>query len=74
MRRKRYYRTSEFCKKAGISRATFFRWLKEHVIEEVQYKDRRGWRLFTEEDVKRVKRESNKIQIVPMRERLRVMK
>lgn len=35
----------------GISRATFFRWIKDGTIKDVLNKDRRGWRLFTEEDI-----------------------
>jgi len=29
-----YYKTSEACKKTGISRATLFRWLKIGIIEK----------------------------------------
>ena len=50
-----YYRTSEACQVAGISRATLFRWLKAGIIEDVAHKDRRGWRLFTENDISRIK-------------------
>ncbi len=58
-----YYRTKEACKKAGISRATFFRWLKEKQINDVKQKDRRGWRLFTDKDIKKIKEEAEKIVI-----------
>ncbi len=56
-----YYQTNEACKLAGISRATFFRWLKEGTIEDVKHKDRRGWRLFTQKDIDELKREAQKI-------------
>ncbi len=56
-----YYKTNEACKMAGISRATFFRWLKEGTIEDVRRKDRRGWRLFTGEDIEKLKEEANKV-------------
>lgn len=56
-----YYQTNEACKLAGISRATFFRWLKEGTIEDVKYKDRRGWRLFTDEDIEKLKKEAHKV-------------
>jgi excisionase family DNA binding protein len=56
-----YYQTNEACKLAGISRATFFRWLKEGTIEDVRHKDRRGWRLFTGEDIENLKKEANKV-------------
>ena len=56
-----YYKTNEACKMAGISRATFFRWLKEGTIEDVRHKDRRGWRLFTDEDIEKLREEANKV-------------
>ena len=56
-----YYRTSEACRKAGISKATFFRWLREGVIKDVAHKDRRSWRLFTEQDIERIMNEAGKI-------------
>ena len=56
-----YYKTNEACKMAGISRATFFRWVKEGAIEDVSRKDRRGWRLFTEEEIEKLKEEANKV-------------
>ena len=57
---KTYYRTSEVCQEAGLSRATLFRWLKEGVIEDAAHKDRRGWRLFTKKDISRIKNEANR--------------
>jgi DNA-binding transcriptional MerR regulator len=56
-----YYKTSEACKKTGISRATLFRWLKIGILEKY-HKDRRGWRLFTEEDLNRIRAEARKIK------------
>jgi len=38
-----------------------FRWLKEGVLEDVAHKDRRGWRLFTEDDVRRIKTEADRV-------------
>jgi len=56
-----YYRTAEVCETVGISRTTFFRWLKEGVFEEVARRDRRGWRLFTRDEVNKLKAEANRI-------------
>ncbi len=56
-----YYRTIEVCQIAGISRNTLFRWLKKGVLSEPDHKDRRGWRLFTKDEVSRVKMEVNRI-------------
>jgi len=47
--------------KTGISRATLFRWLKAGVLSK-SYRDRRGWRLFTEDDLKKIQAEANKVE------------
>jgi DNA-binding transcriptional MerR regulator len=57
-----YYRTAETCKMTGVSRATLFRWLKAGILEK-QYKDRRGWRLFTEADLNEIRAEVKKIKV-----------
>ena len=57
-----YYRTSEACRETGISRATLFRWLKEGIIKEL-HRDRRGWRMFTEDDLNKVRDEAKKIKV-----------
>ena len=57
-----YYSTSEICKKAGISRATLFRWLKAGILEKY-HKNRRGWRIYTEEDLHRIRAEVSKIKV-----------
>lgn len=56
-----YYRTSEACERAGISRATLFRWIKAGIIEDVMPRDRKGWRLFTEDDINRIKSEATRV-------------
>ena len=58
---KTYYRTSEACRKAGLSKATLFRWLKAGTIQDVEIKDRNGRRLFTSSDIKRIKAEVTKV-------------
>jgi len=58
---KKYYRTAEVCQKAGISRSTFFRWLRQGTFQEVANFDRRGWRLFSESDLRRLKAEASQI-------------
>jgi DNA-binding transcriptional MerR regulator len=47
--------------KTGISRATLFRWLKAGLLSK-SYRDRRGWRLFTEDDLKEIKAEANRVE------------
>jgi len=64
-----YYRTAEVCRMVGISRTTLFRWLKEGISAEATHRDRRGWRLFTEDDVDRLKTEVNRtMRIADLRE------
>jgi len=54
-----YYRTLEVCKRTGLSRATLFRWLREGIIEEPR-RDRRGWKLFGEDDLNKIQAEANR--------------
>ena len=58
---KTYYRTSEVCRIASISRSTLLRWLKEDTLNIPDYRDRRSWRLFTETDVQALVSEANRI-------------
>ena len=62
MKNQTYYRTSEACRKAGISKATLFRWIKEGILKDVGRKDRNGWRLFSEKDIARIRSEATRIQ------------
>jgi len=57
-----YYRTADICRIVGISRSTLHRWLKRGILEK-SYRDRKGWRAFTEENLKRIEAEANKLQI-----------
>lgn len=56
-----YFGTSEACRKAGISRATLFRWIKAGIIDDVGRKDRNGWRLFTEKDIAKIRAEATQV-------------
>ena len=58
---KTFYRTSEVCRLACISRSTLLRWLKQDGLDIPDFRDRRSWRLFTEDDVKTLVTEANKI-------------
>jgi len=44
------YRTKAVAERAGISKETLLRWMKERKVKEPG-RDRNGWRIFTEEDV-----------------------
>lgn len=62
IRGKIYYRTSEACEIAGISKATLFRWIKAGILQDAGRKDRNGWRLFSEKDIVRIRAEANKFE------------
>lgn len=56
-----YYRTAQACRIAGTSKNTFLRWVKEGLFADVEHRDRRGWRLFTKDDLGRLKAEVNSV-------------
>jgi hypothetical protein len=58
-----YYRTSEVCQIVSISKNTLFCWFKQGILSEAEHRDRRGWRLFTEAEIHRLKAEANRINI-----------
>ncbi len=60
---KTYHTTSEACRLAGISRSTLLRWVNKGIVSEVSRRDRRGWRLFTEDDINSIKAEAGKINL-----------
>ncbi len=55
-----YYRTTEACKIAGISRSTLLRWFRSGTLKDVTHRDRRGWRLFTQADIEKIRYEAHK--------------
>ena len=57
-----YYWTAEACRIAQISKNTFLRWAKAGKFRDVQHRDRRGWRLFTEDDLERLKAEVHRVE------------
>jgi len=59
----KYFRTHEACVLAGITKNTFLRWVSNGSFPDVRCRDRRGWRLFTDEDIERLKVEVNKINV-----------
>ena len=61
-----FYSTTETCEKTGISRATLFRWLRKGVLKELR-KDRKGWRLFTDDDLNKIQAEIERIEIEEVR-------
>ena len=64
---KTYYRTAEVCRRIGISRNTLFRWLKEGAISDVEYRDCRGWRLFTPAQLETIRAKTNHVTAISRR-------
>ena len=62
LRGQQYYRTMEVCRLTGISRSTLLRWISDGILQDACSRDRRGWRLFTEADIERIKEEAQKIK------------
>jgi DNA-binding transcriptional MerR regulator len=58
---KKYYRTMDVCKAAGISKPTFFRWERKGVFPDLKRRDMRGWRLFTQEELNSIVLKANHI-------------
>ena len=56
-----YYQTAEACRIVGISKNTILRWIREGLFADVELRDRRGWRLFSDDDLDRLKAEVHKI-------------
>ena len=56
-----YYRTSEACQMVGISRTTLLRWLKQKDLNVHESRDRRKWRIFTENEISGLKLEANRV-------------
>jgi len=59
-----YYRTAEVCRVIGISRNTLFRWLKEGVFSDVEYRDWRGWRLFTKAQMETIRKKTSHVTAI----------
>jgi predicted site-specific integrase-resolvase len=50
----KFYKTKEACQLAGTNVSTFFRWVREGKFDDVAYRDRNGWRIFTSRDIQRL--------------------
>ncbi len=55
----------EALREAAISRATFFRWVKEGVIHDAEFRDRNGRRVFTADEVEELKRFAHRLVAAP---------
>ena len=57
-----YYRTAEVCQIVGIGKSTLFRWIRQNIVGDAEYRDRKGWRLFAEEELRSLEAETKRIQ------------
>jgi transposase-like protein len=66
-----YYRTAEVCQIVGIGKSTLFRWIRQNIVNDAEYRDRKGWRLFAEDELRNLEGETKRIQknnVTEMRE------
>ena len=66
------YRISEALDRAGVSRATYFRWVRHGRVRDCRYKDRNGRRLFTSEEVHALERVAHHLIESPQHAALKV--
>jgi DNA-binding transcriptional MerR regulator len=59
-----YYRTAEVCRIVGVSKSTLFRWLKEGISSDTEYRDWRGWRLFTADQIETIKTKTSHVTAI----------
>jgi DNA-binding transcriptional MerR regulator len=56
--------------RAGLSRSTYFRWVRSGRIPDTQFKDRNGRRVFTEEEVDLLNNIANQLRETETQTRL----
>jgi predicted site-specific integrase-resolvase len=57
-----YYRTAEVCQIVGIGKSTLFRWIRQNVVQDAECRDRKGWRLFAEDELRNLEAETKRVQ------------
>jgi predicted site-specific integrase-resolvase len=55
------YRIGEALDRAGLSRATYFRWVREGKVPDTRYRDRNGRRVFTQGELEGLAEEAGKL-------------
>ena len=61
---RKLYQTAEACRRAGTNRMTFLKWVRQNKFEDVPCRDLNGWRLFAEEDIRRLRDRVNQVRRV----------
>jgi len=60
----RLFRMKEALARIGITAPTYYRWVNSGQIQDVAFRDRANWRLFTDSDIQRIKAEATKVSVV----------
>jgi DNA-binding transcriptional MerR regulator len=60
---KPYYLISEVSQLSGVSKRTIYCWIDQGIVSCGQWRNRNGWRLFTEEDIDELKTEAERVQM-----------
>lgn len=50
-----YLKTKDAAKELGVSKQTLLRWFSTGKVKDVPKRDRNGWRLFTGQDIARIR-------------------
>ena len=58
---KRHYRVSEVCAALGIFKNTLYNWEKKKKIPKARRDPMSGWRLYSEEEVQRIRKISGRV-------------
>jgi len=57
-------RMKEALARIGITAPTYYRWVNSGQIQDVRFRDRANWRLFTEGDIQRIRAEATRVNVV----------
>ena len=56
-----YYRTAEVYRMLGVARNTLYRWLHKGILGPTEFRDSRGWRLFTQDEINELSTAINRV-------------
>ena len=62
VRGKSYHLVSETSQLSGVSVRTIYRWMHKGIITGGKLQNRKGWTLFTEEDITELKAKAEKVR------------
>jgi hypothetical protein len=59
-----YYMPADVCRVIGISINGLFRWLKEGIFSDMEYRDWRGWRIFTPAQLENIREKTSYVTAI----------